>query len=123
MAVVVIHVPSSFVFRINRHFSVLPPPFKQICTFTNSKPVCFFKKTKKKCKIWGLVLLTDLFNKNAWQCHPTTPGPRWAAGVLEAGATGELTGRHAPTCQGGSGEQGMLVWCKNVYRLLQPVPS
>lgn len=50
--------------------------------------------------------LTDLFNSNAWQCHSTTPGSRRAAGVLKAGATGELTGRHAPTRQGGPGEQG-----------------
>lgn len=58
--------------------------------------------------------LTDLFDKNAWQCHPTTPGPRRTAGVLQAGATGKLTGRHAPTRQGGSGEQGVLLGCKSV---------
>lgn len=121
MAFVVIHVPCSFVLRINRHFSVLPTLNKCVLS-QNSKPVCL-KKKKKPYKIWGLVLLTDLFNKNAWQCHPTTPGSRRAAGVLEVGATGELAGRHAPTRQGGSGEQGMLVGCKNVSRLFQSATS
>lgn len=51
------------------------------------------------------MLLTDLFNSDAWQCHPTTPGPWRAADVLEVRATGELTGRHAPTRQGGPGKQ------------------
>lgn len=49
--------------------------------------------------------MTDLFDSNGWQCHPASPGPRRAAGILEAGAAGELTGRHAPARQGGPGEQ------------------
>lgn len=52
-----------------------------------------------------MVSLTDLFNSDAWQCHPTTPGPWWTADILQVRATGELTGRHAPTRQGGPGEQ------------------
>lgn len=70
--------------------------------YKNSKHVCF----KKPHKIWGLVSLTDLFDSNAWQCHSATLGPRWAAGILEAGAAGKLTGRHASARQGGPGEQG-----------------
>lgn len=55
-------------------------------------------------------MLTDLFNSDAWQCHPTTPGPWRAADVLKVRASGELPGRHAPTRQRGPGEQSMGLW-------------
>lgn len=52
-------------------------------------------------------MLTGLCNSDAWQCHPTTPGPWRAADVLKVRASGELPGRHAPTRQGGPGEHGL----------------